>query len=139
MQEELNPYKDKIESLSEQDWQTLLDLIPEIEKTESFGRVAESPGQFPHYVPEEIVNIFFEIVHRIGIIIPFDWTRWETGRLILKDKDFDFSTISLIDKCKVITMLIRLDRFSEGTFVEAFESGLILNLLKSIKIDIKKK
>ena len=39
-------------------------------------------------------------------------------------------------KCKLITAIVRNDRFCEGALVSAFNSGLILNILKSIEKEI---
>lgn len=49
------------------------------------------------------------------------------------DESFDFDSADLIKKCKLITAIVRNDRFCEGALVSAFESGLILKILKSIE------
>ncbi len=49
------------------------------------------------------------------------------------DKNFDFDSVDIPTKCKLITAIVRNDRFCEGALVSAFESGLILKILKSIK------
>jgi hypothetical protein len=127
---------EKINSFTEKDWQPLFELIPALESKDSFGHVVSSPGTFPYYVPGEEIDNFFREVHKMGIIIPFDWTNWETGKKIMLEKDLDFNSIDIPDKCRVFTMLIRLDRFSEGTLGQAFESGMILKILKSIRYQV---
>ena len=67
------------------------------------------------------------------IIISFDWGAWEKGREIASNDDFDFDTLDLPTKCKLITAIARNDRFCEGALVSSFESGLILRILKSIE------
>ena len=76
------------------------------------------------------------IVYRLPIIISFDWGAWEEGRKIASNDDFDLDTLDLPAKCKLITAIVRSDRFCEGTLVSAFESGLILRILKSIEKQI---
>ena len=67
------------------------------------------------------------------ILISFDWGSWDLPVKIEKDENFDFDIIDIPTKCKVITTIVRADRFCEGHLVYTFESGLILKILKSIK------
>ena len=137
--------EDKINALTHQDWQPLLALIPEIEKTSSFGewsgkdKNGEEAIQFPYCVPAPIVSQFLEIVYNIPIIISFDLGSWDEGRKIASDENFDFNDTNLLTKCKLITTIVRNDRFNEGALVSVFKSGLILKILKSIKNEIVSK
>ena len=53
-----------------------------------------------------------------------------------RDENFDFDSTDLITKCKLITAIVRNDRFCEGALVAAFESGLILKILKSMEKEV---
>lgn len=133
-----NNYIETISSYSEEDWQPLLHLIPEIEATEEFGEVTggdeieKGVFTFPHISESAVVFKFHEIVYGMPIMISFDWTSWDGGRIIVDDDSFDYNSIDIPTKCKIITAIVRNDRFCEGALVEAFESGLILKILKSI-------
>ena len=135
-----NNHKEKINSFTHQDWHPLIELIPQIESTSKFGEMAggekDEKGiiQFPYCIQAPIVAQFLEIVYSLPIIISFDWGAWEAGRKIASDKDFD--TLDVPTKCKLITAIVRNDRFCEGALVSAFESGLILKILKSIEKQI---
>ncbi len=138
-------YIDKINGLSENDWSPLIELIPIIEQTKVFGTwpetiegkgTSESPYIIPHISHSEIIDKFWSIVYKIPIVIQFDWMSWEELDDIIKNKNFDFDTIDIPTKCKVITAIVRAERFGEGTLVSQFESGLILKILKSIKNQI---
>jgi hypothetical protein len=120
--------KNEIEGLTRQDWQPLFDLIPEIESTTKFS---ESFGMYS--APAPIVDQFLEIVYSIPIIVDFDWPSWDEGREMGRDPGFDFDSVDLLSKCKLITAVVRNDRFCEGALASAFESGLILKVLKSIQ------
>jgi len=72
----------------------------------------------------------------LPIIISFDWGAWEEGRKIASNDDFDFDTLDIPEKCKLITAIVRNNRFCDGVLVSAFESGLILRILKSIEKQI---
>ncbi len=77
-----------------------------------------------------------QIVYRLPIIISFNWGAWEEGREIASNDDFDHDTLDLPTKCKLITAIVRNNRFCDGALVSAFESGLILRILKSIEKQI---
>jgi len=120
-EEASNNSKGLINKLSYGDWEPLLKLIPEIESEANI---------------EKVVSQFFDIVYDIPIIIPFDWPAWDEGRAMASDESFDFDTIDLETKCKLITAVVRNDRFCEGALLSAFKSGFILKILKSIEKEV---
>ena len=67
----------------------------------------------------------------------FNWCKWDEGRKIVSDEDFDYDSINILTKCKIITAIVRNDRFCSGRLVEAFESGMMLKVLKSIRKQLK--
>jgi len=135
----------KINALTQQDWQPLLALIPEIENTSKFGEwkgLEKGPDgsiTLPWCEIAPIVRKFLDAVYAIPIIIGFDWGSWEEGRKIASNVDFDFDTLDIVTKCKLITAIVRNRRFFEGALVSAFESGLILKILKSIEKEVNAK
>lgn len=122
-------------------WKPLLDLIPEIERIKKYqmeiqpGRASEDGITYhlPVYQTAEVVWRFEKLAYETGIIINFDWPGWNEGRRIVTDPEFDFDSIDITTKCKVITAIVRNNRFCEGTLAGAFQSGLILKVLKSIQ------
>ena len=140
-----NNYKEKIYAFTPQDWQPLIELIPKVESTSKYGEWAGREKdkkeiiQFPYCIQAPIVSQFLKIAYSLPIIINFDWGAWEEGRKIASNEDFDFDTLDLPTKCKLITAIVRNDRFCEGALVSAFESGLILRILKSIEKQITDK
>ena len=131
-----NNYKEQIHAFTQQDWLPLIELIPKVESTSKFGEWEEENILFPYCIEAPIVSQFLHIVYRLPIIIRFDWGAWEEGRKIASNDDFDYDTLDLPAKCKLITSIVRSDRFCEGTLVSAFQSGLILRILKSIEKQI---
>lgn len=136
-------YIEKINSFTKQDWKPLLDLIPEIKKTKVFGEcdVVEKISEGEYYLPASfngpLICRFLDIVYEMPIIIGFNWGAWSEGREMASKPDFDFNTIDIPTKCKLITAIVRNDRFYEGALIEAFESGLMLKILQSIKAQLK--
>jgi hypothetical protein len=135
-------YRKRIASYTKKDWQPLLDLIPEIERASGIGEMVggkkddSGVNQIPFRVESPVVSSFVRIVYEMPLIIGFDWPSWDEGWRILKDRDFDFDTIDIPEKCKLITSIVRSDRFNEGALVAAFKYGLILRILKSIERQI---
>lgn len=142
----LEPLEDlpaRLEALQPKDWQPLFDLIPEIEKTESFGEwMVNQPGvdgypQFPFMAKGPLVHKFFKLVDEMEIVPAFDYMDWEEGRRMYKHSDVDIDSWTVIDVCKMFTYYIRADRFSDGALCSAFENGQILRLLKHLEKLVK--
>ena len=105
-------YRERIISYSKQDWKPLLDLIPEIEKVEKFGDDTEATKLLEKgiihmnpYVEHEIVEEFRQACYAIPIIIGFNWGEWDEGRKMVSDEDFDYDSIDIPTKCKIITAI----------------------------------
>ncbi len=134
-----NNYIPIINGYSKTDWNPLLDLIPEIENTNIFGemigeiKIENRTLIVPYCVESSLVSRFRQIVYDKTIIIDFNWGSWDEGRKMVSDKNFNFDLIDIPTKCKIITVIVRNDRFCDGALVSAFESGLILKILKSIE------
>ncbi len=137
-------YVKAINSYSMQDWKPLLDLIPKIAQTKSFGEsfgggIKDGVYYLPNWSSAEIVYEFQEIVYKIPIIIGFNWGGWDEGRKIASDETFDFDKIDIPTKCKLITAFVRNDRFCDGALSGAFQRGTILKILKSIEKQLEEK
>ena len=137
-------YIEILNSYSENEWKPLLGLIPEIEGTKNYGEMAGGVTEngittLPYSDHGEVVLRFLKAVYDIPIIINFDWGSWDEGRKIASDEGFDFDTIDIPTKCKLITAFVRNDRFCDGALLEVFHSGLILKILKSIRKQLIKK
>ena len=110
-----------INNYNRKHWQPLFDFIPKFEK--------EGLTSF------EISSLGFDfsgVVDELGILIIFDWTEWK-GKYAMVEPNFDFDSTDLVSKCKLISAIMRQDRFSDGALDGNIESGLILKLLKSIE------
>ena len=134
-----------IDALTYGDWQPLLALIPEIEKTTEFG-VCKGGGvdenghlQAHYWHAADIVTQFTEVVYQMPIMINFNWMKWYDGKKMANDKNFDFDTTDLFTKCKLLTARIRNERFSNGALISDFKTGLILKILKSIEKEVVEK
>ncbi len=135
--------RDVLYSLTLEEWEPLLSLIPEIESTSSFGEWSggssgdQGASQMPWCTPAAVVKRFLEAVYGIPIIISFDWGSWDEGRRMVGDDEFNYDSVDLLTKCRLITAIVRNDRFCEGVLVSAFESGLMLKILRSLERSLR--
>lgn len=88
---------------------------------------------WPFWVEEEVITRFRDIIYNLPVTVAFNYIEWDEGREMASEQDFDFDTIDVPTKCKIITAIMRNDRFCDGALISAFESGLMLALLKSIQ------
>jgi hypothetical protein len=136
-------YIEVIESYQKKDWQPVFDLIQEIESSDKFYEIVESKKNedgvisMPYFKTSETIDKFLKIVHNLPLMVVFDWSGWEEGTNMINDIDFDYDKIDIPTKCKIITAIVRKDRFCEGTIASAFEDGLILKILKSIQKQVQ--
>ncbi len=131
--EERELTNENINRISKEDWNELIKLIPEIENTTVFGEVISSENSFTYVSSSEIVNKFHDVVYHKNIEIVFDWGKWKYGIDILENENSDYSKLDLITLVKLITTIIRNDRFSTGYLVSKFEDGTILKILYRLK------
>lgn len=135
-------YLEAINSLRKNDWKPLFDLIPTIEKTKNFGsqnskQYIESSEIQMFADTNKVVQEFQKTVYDIPIIIDFDWISWDEGRKMVSAINFNYDTIDIPTKCKIISAIVRNDRFNEGVLASQFESGTILKILKSIQNQVE--
>lgn len=124
-----------INSYTAEDWKPMLDLIEEIEKAESFYTLDESVFDPYNYSP--VVDKFTNLMYEIPLMINFNWGKWVEGKEIYAMRDFDFDSIDIPTKCKLLTALVRSERFNAGELAIAFDDGKILKILISIRNQLK--
>ncbi len=132
------PFEDYLQTLQDEQWDRLWALIPIIEQTEQFGRWegVETFGvgfQMPYYVAGEVIEHFLEITNQLKLIPVFDWMSWPVGKHIVESADFRPEDHDLMDCCKILTVMIRGNRFNEGLIGNCFEQGLVLKIIKAMK------
>jgi hypothetical protein len=71
---------------------------------------------------------FIEMLYEAGWVLQdFDWSAWAAaaeGRAFLSNPA-NLASATELDLAMVLTTLAHMDRFSEGTLANAFQSGLI--------------
>ena len=136
---DLENFLNHLKSITATEWSNLFELNERIMKSKSFGEMAggekieENVSTFPYWKWSDITSEFFKIVHDMKLIVSFDWPGWEEGIQLLKDYEQTFQDLDEITLCKLLTVIIRADRFSDGTLVGAMEDGTISKILSALK------
>jgi hypothetical protein len=135
----LENLQEHIQTLKANDWNRLFALLSEIDATEKFGeikgadKITDGFTTFPYWSSSDIVDKVFRLIKELDLVPVFDWTSWDEGNRILKSQEFDYSTLDTITLCKLLTTIVRTDRFSDGFLVLNFENGVVPKILRAIK------
>ncbi|HLP51252.1 MAG TPA: DUF6508 domain-containing protein [Chitinophagales bacterium] len=131
----------RIDALSMDEWQKLFALLPAMKSPEggSYGSVevkeySDGSRSFPYTNHAKIVNQFIDRVYEMDIVMPFDWGHWEEGRRILKTENFDFSSLDMLTLCKLITAIVRADRFNDGFLLGCFKDGTFISIVEAMQV-----
>ena len=66
-------------------------------------------------------------MYELDLVIGFNWGRWEEGRKIVARGDYkNQNPVTLL---KILTAIIRNDRFNDGALIQAFENRTIEKIL----------
>ena len=107
-----------------------------------FGRwkqPADEPGVMvlPHFTLGQSGAKFVKACYDLGwILADFDWPEWkETPEALrLRDDPAGIENASLDELARLLTALVRQDRFVEGGLSEAFETGLLTRIVRRCAI-----
>lgn len=117
--------KKQLESMPRSDWNRLFDLMPEIEQTKDFGQ--------PYIRTTPVVHKFGDLVYDLGLVVPFDWSKWPEGVAAIDNESADFETFATWDLVKAIALIMRKDHFSNGTLVCKFNEGIMQKILVALR------
>jgi hypothetical protein len=119
-------------------WTRLYELVRAIYIENEFGKIQDSQKrtgaylEFPHWVYTSKIADFNRMVYEMDIVIGFDWLEWKEGQAMLKDPNQEFTQLDGITLCKLITMIVRAERFYEGYMNNCFENGAVLKIVTSL-------
>ncbi|HPQ82201.1 MAG TPA: DUF6508 domain-containing protein [Candidatus Saccharimonas sp.] len=127
----MSEWDDTVKNLSNDDWQQIEELNSQIQShTGSWGKMEggdkdESGAiQMPYASPDPLVHKFLEVWYDKDLVIPFDWSEWDEGReWYTKTDESKYDSLNFETALKLLTAVIRNDRFNEGALMNAFESG----------------
>ncbi len=135
----LEHFQAHLESLSPAEWGRLFSLLPELEETTNFGEFHgienQSDGSLraPYWISTEVVSRVVQVLHDLDLLPVFDWTSWEAGREILDNTDTDFSALDTITLCKLLTVIVRQNRFYDGFVIMQFKRGVVQQIITALQ------
>lgn len=74
---------------------------------------------------------FIRFCYHAPIIIVFDWMKWDEGKEAYRAKDFEGKDIHYL--CKLITMVVRSDRFTENLVYCEMQNGTLSMIIDEIE------
>jgi hypothetical protein len=133
----LEEFPKHVASLTPRQWQQVFEFIPETERTEEFGSYGGGRQIAPGFVlasyhtSSGLASSFMRTMYSLSLVINFDWSHWKEGERMIEAKNFKGQdTITLL---KLLTAIIRNDRFCEGYLDGKFYDGTVLAILKELK------
>lgn len=102
----------------------LLALLPALAGPEARGSFFADPP---------IVRRLLDAFDRHGFVLAFDWPAWHAEAARYRREPAALASAPLRDLCRLITTLVRADRFARGAFAEALESGLVAAILRRLQ------
>ena len=136
------PGSNPIEILPQKDWQLLFKLLPEIRQKKMFGKLVGSKRMpdgnmsLPFWLEDEIVSRFFNAAYFLGIVSVFEWSSWDEGIAILNNPDANFNDYDLNTLCKLLTFIVRCDKFCEGYMINCFDTGKIAGIIEAMQAKV---
>ncbi len=130
-----------LNSLNQSDWDKLFSLIQPIESHKGYDGDWEDTDNIPAGFKltteseADIIGVFQNRMYELDLVINFNWGHWDEGRKLVRSGKYDnVDTITLL---KLLTAIIRNNRFCDGALAAAFGDGTIERILKQLKKNIE--
>jgi hypothetical protein len=129
-----------LDTIPESEWHKLFKLADNMELSLNGGLLKElrdkSIVQYEWWssgkeIPE-IIELN-QLLHELGLLVSFDWTSWKHGQTLIQRAIKESDDVDLISLCKLLTLIVRADRFNDSILYQQIIQGNVLNILKIIK------
>jgi hypothetical protein len=137
---------DQFNALTAEDWSQILDINNRIQAYDgSWGAIKggekDETGviQMPYAESASIVSEFMVLWYEKDLVINFDWSSWQEGRDWYANEDTTkYEKLDTVTALKLMTAVLRNDRFNDSALMRAFESGDFPKMLQRL-VDIHEK
>ncbi len=136
---DLSEFPEHLLSLTDNDWNKLFEVSEQIKNTRSFGEMSggeiieENVHAMPYWEWSTVTSVFVKILNNLQLIISFDWGNWPEGKNILNNPTQLYDDLDTITLCKLLTAIVRSDKFSDGFLIGVLEDGTISKIIDAIK------
>ena len=115
-----NNFLAHLKTIPQQDWDNLFSFIQKLEDFEN----------------KKIQFQFLELFCvEMNLQVVFNWSEWEEGEILLKENNF--SEVDTFSIFKLLTAIIRANRFNDGLFFCYLKNGTISQLLMRLQTEFK--
>jgi Family of unknown function (DUF6508) len=87
--------------------------------------------QMPYAIYGEATERVLRAIGRAGLIVPFDWPDWEGVRTYRGSSALDDAPVA--DAVRMVTAIVRAERFSDGTIGATIDDGTLLAALRRLR------
>lgn len=126
---EIENLEQHLNQITKEEWNELFNLIPKIARTIDFGN---------NNYGAEIVSNTLNHIYNLNLPPVFNWVDWDFGKEILTSNNFDYTVLDKLTLCKLLTCIIRTNRFNEGYILKCFKDRTFEKILFNLKKEIKK-
>jgi hypothetical protein len=89
--------------------------------------------QMPWFEPSDKAQAVLDEVRRGGWLFAYDWQAWQDeARALIESDALEGADIDTLRR--LLTLLVRSDRFMEGQLAWAFESGLMARIVRRVAV-----
>ena len=101
-------------------------------KNFKFGEWTRAEGELAHFCFSEAAQEFIQMAYDAGWMHHFSWMDWQDTKeaLQLRDEPGFLAQADVEQLAKLLTTLIRKDRFVEGELASAYEFGLLTRIIR---------
>ena len=99
-----------------------------------FGEWVSSSGQMPYTKWSRKTTEFVKACYELGWLERFDWGSWAWTEEAVRLRDDPDALEEATDHqiSRILTVLLRQDRFAEGSLLQSLESGYMQRVLRRI-------
>jgi hypothetical protein len=103
-------------------WSAVDDLLAEQPSPREI-RIQNADGSLclPYAVYSDAVDRVQHALYEVDAIVGFDWTNWDGIRRYQGDRDLADAPVA--DACRMLTLIMRAERFNDGTIGRALDDG----------------
>ena len=106
--------------ISKSDWADLFKHLPGLRATKDKER-------------DKAVSEMVDQAYYMQLIVAFDWSKWPEGKAMLDTPDTDYSALDGATLCKLLTTIVRADRFTEGYLKAMAKEGTLAKIVEGLK------
>lgn len=130
----------KFQTLSNTDIETLHSLNQRIQsyngkwgERHSGKKLKSGANTLPYTEQNELIQEFVQFMYDKDLVINFDWSKWQEGRdWFASEDEAKYQDLDIETSLKLLTVVIRNDRFNEGALVRAFEDGMLPGIINQL-------